>query len=430
MPLVSELAWFWWQTNIRLPPQRNAEMLKRSGSIRVSRTTTSSKGLAAILALSSAILGACAPPAPMPDGGPPDAPLMLPTLGLNDVSVLFPRPASLEDLGYLRPDDEGARGILLPQEVFDTVPGFPVVPRDGIAYARMRVLSLRFDACGGNGEVCVPQIRLVMQPIATDGTPRDSALHLFYALTDEELPMLVRELRQLRLLAPEVRDSPLDVHAALLAQGVEGAYGTALREVVLRYAGEQNLVRVTFFLRAPPTTEVWFFGGLERDGEGILRVMNIVGVGRGNQRVIRTLVADGYQFDVTPNATMPEDGSALLTSASAEAADDATRRAALASYLRLENPNTYVPDALPCAGCHLAGFITAEAERRFGLTGAQFPDDIFTSHFDLSVRGAALTTPSSLRAFGWFGDEPMIVPRTIHESAHVVEDIERRFPAR
>ena len=58
---------------------------------------------------------------------------------------------------------------------------------------------------------------------------------------------------------------------------------------MLRYAGEQNLVRVTFFLRAPPTTEVWFFGGLERDGEGILRVMNIVGVGRGGKDREETL---------------------------------------------------------------------------------------------------------------------------------------------
>lgn len=381
------------------------------------------------LILSGGLLGACETPPPGLDGGAPDAPVVLPTLGLNDVSVLFPRPSSLEDLGYLRPEDEGARGVLLPREAFDAVPGFPVVPRDGISYARMRVLSLRFDACGGNGEACIPQIRLVMQPIGTDGGVRDSALHLFYRLSEEELPALIAELRRLRLLAPEVRDSPLDIHAALVAQGVEGAYGTALRELVLRYAGEQNFIRMTFFLRAPPTQEVWFFGGMERDEAGIMTVMNIVGVGRGNQRVIRPLVEGGYQFDVSPSATTPEDGTVLLTSASATAADDATRRAAMASYVRLENPNVYVPDALPCAGCHLAGFITAESERRFGLTSAQFPEDAFTSRFDLSVRGAALTTPSSLRAFGWFGEEPMIAPRTIHESAHVVEDIEQRFPA-
>lgn len=401
-------------------------MLKRSAG-ELPMQTSSSMAFVALLTFNGALFSACATPVQMPDGGPPDAPVMLPRLGLNDVSVLFPRPETLDAPGYLRPEDEGARGVLLPQDVFDTVPGFPVVPRDGIAYARMRVLSLRFDACGGNGEVCVPQIRLVMQPIATDGTPRDSALHLFYELTDEETPTLVRELRQLRLLAPEVLDSPLDVHASLLAQGVEGAYGTALRELVLRYAGEQNLVRMTFFLRAPPAQEVWFFGGFERR-DGVMTVMDIVAVGRGNQRVIRPILADGYQFDVTPNAATPEDGRVLLTSAAAEAADDEARRAAMASYVRLENPHIYVPDALPCAGCHVSGFITAEAERRFGLRSADFEGDVFTSRFDLSVRGPSATTPSSLRAFGWFGDEPMIVPRTIHESAHVVEDIETRFP--
>ncbi len=101
-------------------------------------------------------------------------------LGLNDVSVLYPLPSSSLDEGYLRPKTAGARGELLPQEVFDAMPTFPVTPADGLVYSRMRVVALRFDGCGGLPEVCAPEIRAVMQPIDNDGSARDSALHLFY----------------------------------------------------------------------------------------------------------------------------------------------------------------------------------------------------------------------------------------------------------
>ena len=52
------------------------------------------------------------------------------------------------------------------------------------------------------------------------------------------LAALMPELRRLRDLAPEVADdTPLDVHPALVAQGVDGAYGAALAEHLDRYAG-------------------------------------------------------------------------------------------------------------------------------------------------------------------------------------------------
>ncbi len=35
---------------------------------------------------------------------------------------------------------------------------------------------------------------------------------------------------------------------------------------------------------------------------------------------------------------------------------------------------------------------------------------------------------SSLRAFGYFDDKPMIANRIVNESAAVVDDLEKRFP--
>lgn len=360
-------------------------------------------------------------------GGAGGAAAAAPALGLNDVSVLLPLPKTIDAPGYLGAADAGARGVLLPQAVFDAVPTFPVTPSQGLIYDRMRVLAVRFDGCGGGVDQCEPEIRLVMQPV-NNSKARDSALHLFYRLTSQEMSAVVTELRALRALAPEVTtEGPLDVHPALVAQGVEGPYGVALRELLLAYAGEDNLVRATFFLRAPPTNEVWFFGGFDRDG-ATLTPIDVVGVGTDPQRVILTKTDTTYAYDLTPLGTTPEDGSALTSSAAADAASEADRAAAFGSFLRIQNPSTYVPDQLPCAGCHLASYVTADATRRFNLDPGSF-EDTFTSTRDLSMRGGSASNPSSLRAFGWFGDEPMIAQRTINDSAKIADDLEARYPA-
>lgn len=360
---------------------------------------------------------------------PVDAPPPPPSLGMNDVSVLFPLPDRLSAPGYLRATDQGAHGILLPRKVFDLIPTFPVVPAEGLVYDRMRVLSLRFDGCGGPRDDCHPQIRLVLQPLRDDGLARDSALHVFYRLGPASMGEVVGALRRMRALAPGLTDGPLDVNPALAAQGVMGPWGAALRELLLRHIGEQRLTRMTFFLRAPPVQEVWFFGGVERT-DGAFVVMDIVGVGRGNQRVIRTEEAQGYRYDLTPEGATPEDHGAVLSAAASARVSAEARNAALASLHRVENPERYVPDQLPCAGCHLATYLLAEAGRTHGVTPEGFAADRFTSRHDLSLRGGSGDVSSSLRAFGWFNADAMIAQRTVNESAAVIDDLDRRYPAR
>jgi hypothetical protein len=391
----------------------------------MSRTVMRSRSFA----LLAALLLACSSGSTTTADAGSDAAPPPPALGMNDVSVLVPLPSSPSAPGYLGPTDAGDKGPLLPQTVYDKIPKFGVPPAQGLDYARMRAVAIRFDGCFPGKAGCEAQIRLVMQPITDDGQALDSALHLFYLLTEEELGVLVGELRRLRTLAPEVKDAPLDVHAGLAAQGAEGPYGAALRELVLRFAGKDNLVRMTFFLRAPPREEEWFFGGLERVN-GLFQVLDIVGVGPMNQRVNRPLVTEGYQYVFTPAPTTPEDGSLLLTSDGAKAAARPELEKAFASYLRVENPKKYGPDALPCAGCHVSTFVTESARVAFGLDAAAFPNDAFSSKRDLTRRGESGGNPSSLRAFGWFERKPMIGQRVVNETASVVDDLEARFPAK
>jgi hypothetical protein len=357
-------------------------------------------------------------PEPTPEPEPPPEPSA--PLALQDVSVLIPLPGSDEDTGYLTPASVGARGELLPKDVYDAIPTFPVQPSQGLDYDRMRVLAVRFDDChalttGG----CEPQIRLVMQPITGAGLAQDSALHLFYSLEESELAPLVEDLVALKELAPEVVDGPLDVHAALLAQGIEGAYGVALRDMILARIGEENLTRLTFFLRAPPAVEVWFFGGFERSN-GELEPIDIVGLGQENQQVIRREVADGYEYEVNPLSSFLQVERPLLSTSAAEAASPEERSAAFQSLLQEENPELFVPDDLSCAACHMATFILEQTRARYGLTDESFESDVYQADLDLELLGTSKDNASSLRAFGWFKRDPMISQRVINESASVV----------
>ncbi len=364
--------------------------------------------------------------APQADAGTPDAEPALPALGFNDVSVLVPIGKSPKSPGHLGQKDAGARGELLPQAVYDKIAKFGVEPDEGLDYARMRAVAIRFDGCFPAPGGCEPQIRVVMQPITDTGTTLDSAIHLFYRLTEEELGAVVTSLRKLRALAPEQQDSPLDVSPALVAQGMEGEYATGLNELVTTYAGEQNLVRMTFFLRAPPVEDEWFFGGFARDG-ATMTPLDIVGVGKTNQRVNRPDTPGGYEYLHVPSPTKPEDITVLLTSAAAKAAAPADVEKALGAFARIENPQKYGPDQLPCAGCHMTTFATEYAKTNLGLDVAQQPD-AFKSTRDLTLRGEAATTPASLRAFGFLGAKPMIAKRVVHETAAILDDLEKRFP--
>lgn len=364
---------------------------------------------------------ACQEPAPAKETG---APVLL---SMNDVSVLYPLPASSDDPNYLSASDDGAYGTLFPRGLFLQIPTFPATTEETLVLRLLRVVSLRFDACGGTPENCRPEVRLVMQPIAEDGRAGDSALHLFYDI--EDFDAAVTALRDLRALEPETAvDAPLDVHPSLAAQGVGGAYGAALREVVLGLTGEERLRRVTFFLRAPSTVPNWFMGGFEVE-VGEMTALDIEGVGDDVQQVLLTETDTSFTYDVNPPGASPEDGRAFFSTEAMAAATDAERQEAMASYLRVENPDVYVPDQLACVGCHLSTFVTTVAARDHGLQATDFPDDAYTSTArDLQVNGGAATNATSLRGFGWFDYDPMISRRTVNETAHALDRIEADYP--
>ena len=211
-------------------------------------------------------------------------------LGVSDVTILYPLPSAragetVDDL--LAASSEGDRGELLPPAVFDqlaalesppmlqfdgtTKPvGAPLLGRRAGSLADLRVVGIRLDPCFGESANlgsanCMNTIRLTTQ-FATNqfgnGANPDGTvgIHLFYSLTRTEFTALAKAMLALRLKAglalqkgyqQTYRASSNDwfalgVHPSMAVEGLRGPYATGLRDLILSYAGEQNLTQVAF----------------------------------------------------------------------------------------------------------------------------------------------------------------------------------------
>ena len=160
-------------------------------------------------------------------------------LGRHDVSVLFPLSAQ----GALWPASTPANGgELLPRAVFAKI-GMGLFPKidDAAEYDALRVVAVRFDPCFRTSlaGTCQAQIRLVFQTVGADGA-NDGSVHALYNLSDADFKTVVAGLRA---IAPAEHRAyrPLGTSPALVAQGVDGAYGKALEALVVAHAGAATL---------------------------------------------------------------------------------------------------------------------------------------------------------------------------------------------
>lgn len=377
-------------------------------------------------------------PRPTLDASAPTA------LGMNDVSVLLPLPRSIAAPGYLTPDTQGRGGALFPADVYARVPAFsPIV--SSFERAALKALAIRFDGCFRKESTapCEAQIRMVMQPIAVaseggggaigdDPTVEatDSAVHLFYRMSESDFPTLVSELRRLRsLIHDSASNLPLQVSPPLAADGIDGPYGTALNNLVLKFAGAENLVRVTFFLRTPSRTDQWDFGGFVRAGAE-WKPLEIPGVGSQQRVSLPVSASPKYHYVVEPLSMTPEDLTLPLSSDEMEKATSAAREGAMISVMRVENPRLHSADSIQCVACHVAAPIAASAVSRYGMKLESFTET-YASFSGRNLRqdeSASARSFALLRAFGWGGPTPAISRRVIHETAEVLDDLDRRFP--
>lgn len=346
------------------------------------------------------------------------------TLATNDVSVLFPLGAGELWSASLAGKDGGA---VFPRSAFDLI-RLPVIRElqgPDATYAALRVVSLRFDPCFG-GSPCYPQIRLVLQGVTGNGASTfDGAIHALYNLTTDDFTALTTRLRMVAALAPQNAGvTRLEVSPGLLAQGMSGAYGSALRDLVSRSIGASNLAKVTFMTRAQGGGDRWDFGGFNLvdfaptgafpigglDGNVLIQTVRENGRGGGGPQ------GAGYAYTVAPT-TLHGELDAVLSSTAAQAASGAERQRAMDALARVENPLVETADSVDCSACHLANRIRGNLAESFGLSSALS----YTSAAEATrLVGGAERDRENLRAFGYFGAQPAISQRTANETLRVL----------
>jgi hypothetical protein len=368
-----------------------------------------------------------------PDGRPPsrDAGPYHP-LGMNDVTILAPLPPSGATVVLLRGTDLADDGTaFVPSALFERVTrpveiSSPILRPE--ALGRLHLIAVRFDLCdrqlpGACPETEDARMRLVFQPMFTDGLAQDAGFHAFYAIRNDEIDGAVAALRELAALAPP-QTGMLRVSPALTAANPE-AYAAKVRAFVKRYGGETRLIRLTVNAQPEIFAQVrWELRGVEKKAGAFVDIPIF-----GSTAISESIVSAGnIGFDVTPIADTPAGLRAAITRPMFDAADATKKRELLAALVAVENPMTHTAETAPCVGCHVSTPIVAARAQAISLDPLTLPGR-YTSSFDLSTAAGKSAETQVTRALGYLGRNLMISQRVVNETAQTLTEIEQRYPA-
>lgn len=353
---------------------------------------------------------------------------------MNEVSYLLPLPTPGYPNRLWAADTAAKNGQLLPRSVYQELPMLVVLRDREWLYQALRVVAFRVDPCfqeGTGNPPCRRQLRFVWQPLEeTRGQwmALDAAVHTFHDLNEAEWKTLKEGLSRLRTRYPQEKGLALQVHPRLAKEGIGSAYGRELSRILFSLAGPGNLTRATAMTVNTEGT-VWVFTGFDlKDGVAtripVPRTKNVAQAFFANLE--RPL---DYRSTMNP---FPQNEAPFLSllrdSAAAEREmTEAELQSAVRSSLRALNPRLSNPGTVDCASCHAARGVPAWASEKFPRWNwdSIFGDDLFRAP------GANLTDTTVqprrtniLRAFGYFGTDPVISPRTVFETALVAGAME------
>ena len=389
----------------------------------------------------------CGAPSNQPDAGPPiDGHAVAVAYGLNDVSVLFPLPASLDDSDALSLSSAGNGGPLFTTDMFNAI--FVDFP----SYETWRIVAARIDPCfpdlgllATNPSMCRRQLRLVAQPLTdlvNNGTPEgfgaeDDAIHLLYDLSESDFAAMAQRFLAVRTSATADSAVTLGIHPVIAQQGLAGAVATELRATILTYAGTATLSQYTYL---QGREVAWQFGGFKVNN-GVRTAIAIHGIGTTDPDAgtIETTTSDfDGVFDVQPP-------SAEFTTISALAGMDQINGGSTAGNPKLvasssdiakamqetfdvETPAKFNADTLDCSTCHVAG---RARERGITLGASQsglthFTEDPFD--LNLTLGDSFKQSPQQQRAFGFRGTDAIWNQRVVNESAAVATALATLLP--
>lgn len=179
----------------------------------------------------------------------------------NDVSILFPGPLTNAELAGMQKLQ--SLGIVDEPTFMDFQAKSHWMTPDGHTMStattldQLSVVALRFDACFrltiNPLSACLPQLRIVVQPILPNSssteTPvlNDSALHLSFGLDDAATKELARTLVTLKKQDTTTpRGLPLGVHPRLERERATGDFSKSIAAILKKYCSPKNLQSVAF----------------------------------------------------------------------------------------------------------------------------------------------------------------------------------------
>jgi hypothetical protein len=342
-----------------------------------------------------------------------DAPCpSLAQLEATDVSFMFPLPAmGAQPSLLLASEAQGEYGLLLPRAVADAVGPLG----DGTVsdeYTRRYVMAVRFDPCAR--AACEPEVRLVVQLLSSCSTAcdvRDGALHLFYAIDRDRVSALARDLRTLKALAPASAGNQLAPHPVIAMQGLDGAYATMLKQIVLRYAGAARLTRIAR-MKNQAAGMAWDFELFTRDAAGLQR-QTIPRIDAGLQEVLPDLSPTISKLALDP-APADEPLARLLDSTQWAAATEQQWTDTIGASLRVENPLLTTVDDVDCATCHVTGRARTRALAARPLDVAALPTRFDPGQMISGDKSDA--SEAALMAFGYLRRAPTVTDRVLNDS--------------
>ncbi len=388
------------------------------------------------------------------DGGKADgAGDGLPSLDVNDVSILYPLPTAASGLaGLMGLDTQTSNGApLLTQDQFTQLIALIHPEEDstlrGLDYADWHIVAVRVDPCEmqAPGMACTPQLRLVAQSFdhaLQTGAPTsdDNAIHLVFSLPDDQAAPMLRDLVKLKTSNATINTNgkALGVHPILKSQGLGGAFGTDLETLVTTYTGKalQQNVTVMCTLHAG---EWRFAAGVIANGNvtqqpvpcSTTPTISMTGT---------TGVIGNFMNGVSPNATCADNVNDIIDSNDKATAFKAGSFFKLSAdrqahdvdlALRVLNPNLDRVGTTDCVACHTASRALARVkDTKFpnlndGNPNRFVPPKHVTTKYATSTTDA--TGPYNVRAFGYQGRDVAYAQVVVNLSALAADAINQKI---
>lgn len=320
-----------------------------------------------------------------------------PDLAPSDVTFLV----SLGAVSDFGATTDGGHGVLLPRERYDHVEALTRIDEPDALYENLDVVGVRLDPCffEGTGDViCLPQVRLVMQPVFDEGgapISRDATVHAFYDVPVGDVQRLADDLARLRV----AHDGSVTI-----SEHVAPEEATAL---VLPHVGADRLSRVTF-VSVHASNEAWTFGGFDII-DGAVQDIIPPGVEDHAQHLTSTGGTERLDASILPPPEIEAEAALWLTELDREEMDADTEAEAIAGLERLLDPGAHNPGTVDCASCHMA---------TTGLYHAQMAQGGATA-----VPGVYANSQNQ-RMLGFFDRDPAISPRVEAETLAVLEALD------